>query len=44
MFQRCRAFKFIGALSKITALTKGSKICCASAGNHSQGCALSAQL
>ena len=34
MFQRCRAFKFRGALSKITALTKGSKICCASAGNQ----------
>ena len=42
--QRCRAFKFRGALSKISTLPKGSTICCASAGNHSQGCALSAQL
>ncbi|MCQ2383192.1 MAG: threonine/serine dehydratase [Clostridia bacterium] len=44
MLQRCRAFKFRGALSKISTLPKGSTICCASAGNHSQGCALSAQL
>ena len=44
MLQRCRAFKFRGALSKITTLPKGSKIACASAGNHSQGCALSAKL
>ena len=44
MFQRCRAFKFRGAISKITTLPKGSKIVCASAGNHSQGCALSAKL
>ena len=44
MLQRCRAFKFRGALSKITTLPKGSKIVCASAGNHSQGCALSAKL
>ena len=44
MLQRCKAFKFRGALSKITTLPKGSTICCASAGNHSQGCALSAQI
>ena len=42
--QRCRAFKFRGALSKVSTLPKGSTIVCASAGNHSQGCALSAQL
>ena len=40
MLQRCKAFKFRGALSKISTLSKGSKIACASAGNHSQGCAL----
>ena len=44
MLQRCRAFKFRGALSKISTLPKGSKIACASAGNHSQGCALSSQI
>lgn len=44
MLQRCKAFKFRGALSKITTLPKGSTIVCASAGNHSQGCALSAQI
>ena len=44
MLQRCKAFKFRGALSKISTLPKGSKIACASAGNHSQGCALSAKL
>jgi threonine dehydratase len=44
MLQRCKAFKFRGALSKISTLPKGSTIACASAGNHSQGCALSAKL
>jgi threonine dehydratase len=44
MLQRCKAFKFRGALSKISTLPKGAKIACASAGNHSQGCALSSQL
>lgn len=44
VLQRCKAFKFRGALSKISTLPKGSTICCASAGNHSQGCSLSAQL
>ena len=42
--QRCRAFKFRGALSKISTLPKGSTVVCASAGNHSQGTALSASL
>ena len=42
--QRCRAFKFRGALSKITKLPPGSTVCCVSAGNHSQGVALSATL
>ena len=36
--------KFISFLSKISTLPKGSTIVCASAGNHSQGCALSAKL
>ena len=44
MLQRCKAFKFRGALSKISTLPKGSTIVCASAGNHSQGCALAAHL
>lgn len=44
ILQRCKAFKFRGALSKISTLPKGSTIVCASAGNHSQGCALSAQI
>ena len=43
-FQRCKAFKFRGALSKISTLPKGSTIACANAGNHSQGCALAAHL
>ena len=42
--QRCKAFKFRGALSKVSTLKKGSTIVCASAGNHSQGCSLSAKL
>lgn len=44
VLQRCKAFKFRGALSKISTLPKGSTIVCASAGNHSQGCSLSAQI
>jgi threonine dehydratase len=44
MLQRCKAFKFRGALSKISTLPKGTSIACASAGNHSQGCALAAKL
>ena len=43
-FQRCKSFKFRGALNKISTLPKGSTVVCASAGNHSQGCALSSQL
>lgn len=42
--QRCKAFKFRGALSKISTLPKGSTVVCASAGNHSQGCSLSSKL
>lgn len=42
--QRCRAFKFRGALSKLSTLPKGSTVACVSAGNHSQGVALSAKL
>ncbi len=54
--QRCKAFKFRGALSKISTLPKGTMVACASAGkkqnillfyfigNHSQGCSLSSQL
>ena len=44
MLQRCKAFKFRGALSKISTLPKGAKIVCASAGNHSQGCALASKI
>lgn len=44
MLQRCKAFKFRGALSKISTLPKGSAIACASAGNHSQGCALASKI
>ena len=44
MLQRCKAFKFRGALSKISTLAKGSTISCASAGNHSQGCALASKI
>ena len=44
MLQRCKAFKFRGALSKISTLPKGSTISCASAGNHSQGCALASKI
>ena len=40
MLQRCKAFKFRGALSKISTLPKGAKIACASAGNHSQVCGI----
>ena len=42
--QRCKAFKFRGALSKISTLPKGSTVVCASAGNHSQGCALASTI
>lgn len=42
--QKCKAYKFRGALNKISRLPKGSTVVCASAGNHSQGCALSSKL
>ena len=42
--QRCKAFKFRGALNKIKQLPKGSTVCAVSAGNHSQGVALASQL
>ena len=44
MLQRCKTFKFRGALSKISTLPKGSTITCTSSGNHSQGCALAAKI
>jgi threonine dehydratase len=43
-FQRCKAFKFRGALNKLKTLPTGTTVCCCSAGNHSQGVALSASL
>ncbi|KAK8878603.1 hypothetical protein M9Y10_005383 [Tritrichomonas musculus] len=43
-FQRCKSFKFRGAFNKITMVPKGSTIICCSAGNHSQGCALSSTI
>jgi threonine dehydratase len=42
--QRCKAFKFRGALNKLRTLPTGTTVCCCSAGNHSQGVALSASL
>jgi threonine dehydratase len=42
--QRCKAFKFRGALNKLRTLPSGTTVCCCSAGNHSQGVALSATL
>lgn len=42
--QRCKAYKFRGALNKISRLPKGSTVVCVSAGNHSQGCALSSTI
>jgi threonine dehydratase len=42
--QRCKAFKFRGALNKLRTLPAGTTVCCCSAGNHSQGVALSATL
>jgi threonine dehydratase len=42
--QRCKAFKFRGALNKLRTLPQGTTVCCCSAGNHSQGVALSATL
>jgi threonine dehydratase len=42
--QRCRSFKFRGALNKISRLPPNTVVTCASAGNHSQGTALAASL
>ena len=42
--QKCKSFKFRGSLSKISTLPKGSTVVCASAGNHSQGCAASSAI
>ena len=44
MLQRCKTFKFRGALSKISTLPKGSTVTCTSSGNHSQGCALASKI
>lgn len=42
--QRCKAFKFRGALNKMKTLPKGTTVCAVSAGNHSQGVSLAASL
>ncbi|KAK8888906.1 hypothetical protein M9Y10_033646 [Tritrichomonas musculus] len=42
--QRCKAFKFRGALSKVKKVPKGKTVCAVSAGNHSQGVALASTL
>ncbi|OHT09967.1 threonine dehydratase family protein [Tritrichomonas foetus] len=42
--QRCKAFKFRGALNKLRKLPKGTTVCAVSAGNHSQGVALASRL
>ena len=42
--QRCKAFKFRGALNKIKQLPRGTTVCAVSAGNHSQGVALASAL
>lgn len=42
--QRCKAFKFRGALNKLMTLPPGSTVCAVSAGNHSQGVALASSL
>lgn len=42
--QRCKAFKFRGALNKVSQLPKGSTVCAVSAGNHSQGVALASTI
>lgn len=44
LLQRCKAFKFRGALNKMTQLKEGTTVCAVSAGNHSQGLALAATL
>jgi len=42
--QRCKAFKFRGALNKLRTVPSGSTVVAVSAGNHSQGVALAASL
>lgn len=42
--QRCKAYKFRGAMNKISRFPHGSTIVCVSAGNHSQGCALASKI
>jgi threonine dehydratase len=42
--QRCKAFKFRGALNKLRTIKPGSTVVAVSAGNHSQGVALASQL
>ena len=42
--QRCKAFKFRGALNKMRTVPAGSTVVAVSAGNHSQGVALASSL
>ena len=42
--QRCKAFKFRGALNKLRTIEPGKTVVAVSAGNHSQGVALAAGL
>ena len=44
LLQKCKAFKFRGALNKIKTLPEGTTVVCVSAGNHSQGVALASTL
>jgi threonine dehydratase len=44
LLQRCKAFKFRGALNKVRTLPAGATVVTCSAGNHSQGVALAARL
>jgi threonine dehydratase len=44
LLQRCKAFKFRGALNKVRTLPPGETVATCSAGNHSQGVALAARL
>ena len=42
--QRCKAFKFRGALNKLRTIKPGTTVVAVSAGNHSQGVALAASI
>lgn len=42
--QRCKAFKFRGALNKLRTLEPGTTVCAVSAGNHSQGVSLASSI